>query len=251
LQENDQTNDDPDNAKKPDGNPFRAAHSLFKLLPVWLRRIIIGALTIFVVLVLVSIFKPYMNERIRFLTDSTLNLLIVLIVAVQAYIYRRQWEAMRDTLKEMRISRELENRAWIGVTAIDLEDAKSGGVEVVATFVNGGNSPAIVKMEYRMEVLEQSPPDDVSLGSFPDEGSTLAFFPNTERKSQLGLLPGVPMPAKPKSPSHTYYVYGSLRYEDVFQQRHITRFCYKADRVELKGKVVAVLAVARTHNTFD
>jgi hypothetical protein len=43
-------------------------------------------------------FSPW----ISFLSANLLNLLLLAVVIAQAYIYRKQWEAMRDSLKETR-----------------------------------------------------------------------------------------------------------------------------------------------------
>jgi len=48
-----------------------------------------------VVLLLVSVRHPNMVERVKFFTANLLSLFILIAVVVQAYIYRRQWEAMQ------------------------------------------------------------------------------------------------------------------------------------------------------------
>jgi hypothetical protein len=182
--------------------------------------------------------------------------LVVVVIFAQAYIYKKQWNAMQDTLKEMRLSRELENRAWIGVKSLEFEQGEPAGVDVVATFVNSGASPAIMTFEYRMEDLEQSPADDIVLPPYPNQGSSLALFPHVERRARLAQHINITLPAKPKSPNHTYYIYGVIKYRDIFDQPHTTRFCYMVEKVEkfvVDGVARAryIVGVAPTHNGFD
>ena len=75
-------------------NPFSAAYTSYKLLPIGLHRIIRSAGILLLILVLVSIFLPNMKERVKFFTESVLSLFVLLVVAMQAYIYQRQREAM-------------------------------------------------------------------------------------------------------------------------------------------------------------
>jgi hypothetical protein len=99
MPEVNQTNADPNSAQKPNSNPFKAAYALFKRLPIGLRRIIWADLGAVAIVVLISIFHPNLATRVKFATDGILNLLIVLIIAVQAYIYVRQWDVMEQNLE--------------------------------------------------------------------------------------------------------------------------------------------------------
>jgi hypothetical protein len=61
---------------------------------IGLRRILIFGGTLITALLVVGVFAPYMSERIKFITVNALSILVLVAIAVQAYIYRRQWETM-------------------------------------------------------------------------------------------------------------------------------------------------------------
>src|SRR5688572_4701832 len=121
MPEIDQPNGDSKKTKSSNRNPFSAAYSAFKRLPIGLRRIAGGAAFCLLVVVVIALFHPSLNERWKFGTDMGLNVLILFAIAVQAYIYRGQWEVMERTIEEAKISRELENRAYVTVIAVRLQ----------------------------------------------------------------------------------------------------------------------------------
>jgi predicted membrane protein len=63
--------------------------------------IAIGALA-WLFVILASVYHPYLTERIKFFTGSTLSLFVLLAVIVQAIIYRGQWKAMQGQLDAMK-----------------------------------------------------------------------------------------------------------------------------------------------------
>ena len=136
-------------------------------LPVGLRRIIIGAGFCLLAVVAIATFHPSLNERWKFGTDMALNVLILLAIAVQAYIYSGQWKAMRESLERTdkviekmeaqtkiaeqnaRIALE-ETRPFLKVTA---RVVRSDLVpEVFASFDNSGVSKATVFAEYVLNI---------------------------------------------------------------------------------------------------
>ena len=93
------------------------------------------------------------SARIRFFTDSSLNLLILVAILVQAYIYVRQWAVMERTwlatgnaVKAAERMAELVSageRAYVGVTGLALDDFTIGKNPVLkVTFSNAGKTPA-------------------------------------------------------------------------------------------------------------
>jgi len=73
-------------------------HALLKItpviVPVRLRWILGVTGTLLTVLLIVSVFSPYLSERIKFFTVNALSICVLAAIVVQAYIYRRQWEVM-------------------------------------------------------------------------------------------------------------------------------------------------------------
>lgn len=67
---------------------------------VW--RIAAAGIGLVLVILAVSLFWPGVHERTKFFTTSALSVLVLDIIAIQAYIYTKHWEAMRDSLEETR-----------------------------------------------------------------------------------------------------------------------------------------------------
>jgi uncharacterized membrane protein (DUF106 family) len=63
--------------------------------------LVVGAIGL-LILIVVSIYHPYLTERVKFLVGSSLSLFVLLAVIVQAVIYRGQWNAMNEQAGVMR-----------------------------------------------------------------------------------------------------------------------------------------------------
>src|SRR5689334_6924184 len=68
-------------------------------LPVSLLKVLILGGILFGALLMVSVFAPNMSERIKFFTVNALSLLVLLAIAIQAFIYHQQREVMERQLK--------------------------------------------------------------------------------------------------------------------------------------------------------
>jgi hypothetical protein len=224
-----------------------------------ISRDVIGALVLIVFVFAVGVgFYSYNyvtkdSARLQFWVGFMFSFTALVVIVVQSMIYVQQWENMRDTLNELRTTRELENRAWVGVKNMEIVPSAQGGTEVVATFVNSGNSPAIVEVRFRGEELEESPPDNAE---FPEmsKGSTLALFPNVESPSRVTTFEGnlAPFIEDPKNPNHAWYLYGRLDYTDIFGKRRVTKFCYSTSAKKFADdKYFLSFRVAPTHNVFN
>jgi len=133
---------------------------LLQVAPIGLRRIVIFGGILLLILLAVSIFVPNLSERVKFFTVNALSLLVLFAIAVQAYIYRRQWETMdrqwlamkdqtnimRNTLAENRETFYIGQRAYIGVVGVRFAENSyvAVGREPVVhiTIINAGNTPA-------------------------------------------------------------------------------------------------------------
>lgn len=67
-----------------------------------LRWIIQGGLLVVIALAIYSYFYPYVAERFKFWAGTSMQALILTAILVQVYIYKRQWEAMREQRNAMR-----------------------------------------------------------------------------------------------------------------------------------------------------
>jgi hypothetical protein len=91
MPENDQSDSD---TKKVDGDDNSTSHA-----GLWW---IVGAgLLGLLALIFVSVYLPNLTERAKFFTGNALSLLVLGVIAVQAYIYRKQWDTMERQWKAM------------------------------------------------------------------------------------------------------------------------------------------------------
>ena len=158
---------------------------------------------------------------------------------------------MQGTLAEMRTSRELENRAWIGMKSMEFQNVPDG-VDLVASYENSGNTPAKVTVVYEARNLSEPPADDIPYTPIAHSGSVLALFPKTQYSGLVAHFKGMPVIPDPKTPDDQFYIFGSLDYDDIFGHHHRTNFCYRTGKEEEGGKVTAGhILVCPTHNTFN
>lgn len=228
------------------------SHNL-SLKSTWITLFLASLIYLAVLTIVAYLYVNEHSERIRFFTVNTLSWLVLVAVILQVVIYRKQWHAMQDTLSEMRISRELENRAWVGVKNLNFRESPFGGHDILASFVNSGNTPAIVRVAFVGEPREDSPPDNIKLQQAPHEGSRIALFPHVEVTNRIYTLPPghAPVTLQPTNPDHAWYLYGVLEYDDAFGRHHTTKFCYRTAAETINDQTIAVFRLASTHNTFD
>ena len=195
------------------------------------------------------------QEHYSFIT-AIVSILALAVISWQGYIYVKQTRLMDKQNTEARITRELENRPWVGIKDVFFEPSPTGGYRIGGTYVNGGNSPALCTIEIRSAVAENSPPDDFQLATSPKKGSIFALLPNSENKAQIGYIEAPPPLARyPDGTGQALYIIGKIDYKDAFGQSHVTRFCYFAHGItpeKNNAKVVgASFALCPTHNKFD
>jgi hypothetical protein len=211
--------------------PLNSASSQDHVLPVGLRRIVMFTGIALLILLVVSIFMPNLTERVKFFTANTLNLFLLLAVAVQAYIYRRQWEVMERQGKE--IERQSEQakrhtidtlRAYISIRTVVPDLPR----QILVEIVNFGQTPAHqVQFAHRVAVrtLREGPdefsPESFDWGILPS--APLAPTMPNEKRLLLGGIPESDM-AKLHDPKYRLYFWGIIRYKDIFRTTRYTRF---------------------------
>jgi fumarate reductase subunit D len=112
-----------------------------------------------VVLLLLSIYLPYMSERIKFFTLNALSISVLAAIVVQAYIYRRQWETMERQGKSMHgqlatmnrqadvMANQLEamaisERAYLSIENLSILPITTNVLTITGDIVNVGRTPA-------------------------------------------------------------------------------------------------------------
>jgi len=97
------------------------------------RRVIGGALLGVLIIGAVARWLPDMKDRMKFFADSSLSWLIFVIVAVQAYIYGKQWKVMDKQVV-------FGLRAYVGVK--DISDIDFNNKRISFHIENIGKVPA-------------------------------------------------------------------------------------------------------------
>ena len=107
------------------------------MLDPGIKRILIGGLGLFVALIIGTFFVQ--TGRIGFFTQNFLALVVLIVIAIQAYIYSGQWEVMREQSQKVEKSFVLANRASLSVHSIELNKTEH---VVLVKIENTGNMPA-------------------------------------------------------------------------------------------------------------
>jgi hypothetical protein len=167
MPQNDQTNNNSSEANKQDDS---TSHATIRAKFSGLRLIIVAGCILVLALLFLSIYLPYLTERVKFFTVNLLSLLVLAAIAVQAYIYRKQWEVMqgqlgvmRETIAENRRNFYVIERAYVSISHIQFTDNPE--TEQMRTIqieiINGGRTPAWdVRMRVRVSV--EDPTSDKS-----------------------------------------------------------------------------------------
>lgn len=201
-----------------------------KLRIFWI--VISGVIAIsYVVLILTSIYHPYLNERVKFGTETGLGLAVLIAVVAQIVVSRWQWEVMRDTLSQSREASERDQRAYITtqqVTMYEFEIGKNVSAELIV--VNNGKTPAKDVTIYAHLWLLKEPPDVSQAVAVTPSGSAVS-------KYVIGPLGGQAIQsfvatvltqqrwAEIANTDQRYYMWGVVVYRDVFDRSHKTTFC--------------------------
>lgn len=190
---------------------------------------------------------------------------LVLVNIIYAYFAGGQWTAMGDSLKETRINRELEYRAYVGAKGAVFKQRTDNPAfaDVIMVSVNTGRTPVLngAKITHLVEPRNEPPPDDTIMKDTGQTGSKIAYIPQIEYTTFMGVVPtgvadiliaraqaaanvapapeptpkGSPTPATitpslnlPEAPKFGvgYYLYGTIDYKDIFEKPHRTRFCF-------------------------
>jgi len=182
---------------------------------VTITRIIIAATILLGGLAFIAwYFVNEHSERIKFMTVNALSLLILVVIAIQAYIYRKewrvmegQWQAMQESLKHAERAVEVSERnaaaaeksvelaketlyvgeaPYFGITNIEIINLAVGYCpQIKITFMNGGKTPAwnfyalaFIFVGYRPDVGGEKFTIQPQLGNLGD-----TFIPSGKEKT--------------------------------------------------------------------
>lgn len=180
-----------ENAENSEGSPHGASTGM--------RWVFIGGGIAWLALLVIAIGHPGITARVKFFSDSTLNLFIVLAVIAQVLIYRkqwdvmeRQWRAVKEQTKAMRDAFYVGERAYLTIYDIAFIE-KGEHPRIIYTLFNGGRTPAF-------EIDSES---EASLGTEPTTGKLFtlghpygekAFMPAGTKKQMEGTFPNFTVP---------------------------------------------------------
>lgn len=244
MPENNKT--DPDDSPKHDEDEKDSQRGLGMIIGV-------GIVVLLIVILVGAVFVD--SQKIRFVTEFSLTVALATLVAVQAYIYRKQWKAMQESLTETQTivtqnaqlvkaaqdtvtlterGLRIGSRAYFFVWEATLESPINSGqyplLKVV--FKNSGKTPAF---KHRVR-LEQG-----FFGGDALEKARKGIMPDMRPMSGKGLgivgpdsyTTNYPERQSWKSTEDeelaikgeiVFYVWGLICYSDIFGEEHSSKF---------------------------
>jgi hypothetical protein len=194
----------------------------------------VGAVILLAVVAVGSFFVD--SQKIRFITEFSLTVALATLVGVQAYIYKRQWEAME------RQGTQIERQAEY--TAQSLKSDRRHTIYTLRAYVNIASCLADFPEQIILEIKNfgQTPAHKVQFCSTITPGpsndppeafvETLdwnlpgASFPPTmsiEKRLKIRTLSEKEIELL-NDGQYRLYVVGAIRYEDIFRRVRYTRF---------------------------
>jgi hypothetical protein len=203
------------------------------------------------------------NERATFISAASINVLILAAVLLQAFIYRRQWDAMQSglnlTLRSIKAGKQTSIDAQRAYVVAKIKDTGpyDEGFQFRLIIENGGNTPANnVCVHYwcdfgdppwRMQPVGESPPNEPikqaifettkggtteRLGVIGPKGSQVF---TTMPPILLDMSAGSEASQRFDSGKAKFYCWGTIAYEDMFKKARLSHFCFSLWRKTANG----------------
>lgn len=160
------------------------------------------------------------------------QIVLVLTTIVYTFFSYHQWQSMRSELQETRLTREIENRAYLNVKYPKMNKELTTGEQPIATVVifNTGNTPAQnVTMTTLIEGVDASKPEpDPRKIVPPANPRSVGVIQrevdiSTEVSSSTVLTDE--LIHRVNQGQLRLYVWGLVKYEDMFGKPHRAGFC--------------------------
>ena len=215
--------------------------------------IVIVAAVVFIILAIIAWgFVNEHSERIKFLTVNTLSLLVLVVIAIQAYIYRKQWHAMQQGLAETRKMVEQNERAVRAAedSARTAQEALSAGARaylmiedmqlspmligenwaVMLTLYNGGRTPAWSLETASEAIIAWDFPPDIPRPSGFDKRE-LVIPAGTKKQIEIVFKMVVTDEDRKavNGGAMIFFAVGQIRYRDFQKQMWVLPFCVSFD----------------------
>ncbi len=260
MPEDNQTSDDSGEVNKKDES---ASHATVRAKSSGLQWIIIGGCVATAALLYISIYFPNMTERVKFFISSFLSLLVLMVIILQAIIYKRQagymrdqWKAMniqagtmeqqlaamRDSLEETRKMGDQNERA-VRAAERNIEIIQESTIYAQRAYVsvtrgevagdmfflvieNSGHTPANdVEIGAIAEIREQPPDPETSSIRW----ATMGVIAPDEYIKRMVVRRGEATPEMRELVNDgkmQFYCSGIIRYTDIFKNPRQTKFCF-------------------------
>jgi hypothetical protein len=177
------------------------------------------------------------------------NIAIAFLVGWQIWFFRGTMQATRDAASAAKDATNIADktlktseRAWLSVTFDKPFWPQDGRVNpVMYTVKNVGRSAAFLKvkklsaMPWHTSVIPERTLDPKPMDAFP---TIAVIFPGDvmELEGLIDIDFTGEFFTEMESGHKTFDVYGYIAYDDIFKERHITRFCYVFDpRIQIGG----------------
>jgi len=148
----------------------------------------------------------------------------------QLEIAQEQADAAQANVKVVQKTMRLEQRAWVAVETLDDAGFEPGKpYRVTITFKNTGRTPASeIESDVESEPVPKGEPVRFIYTEKPVKGGLIS--PNSVARRDLFATHGNPLDAFDFADfelgNRTEYVYGFLRYRDIFRDKHWLTFCF-------------------------
>ncbi len=145
---------------------------------------------------------------------------------IQSKALLAQSKMMQSQLQEMRETRREDERAWVFSTGLDIKTNSYGERYYVINFKNSGRTPAINAAIFVTQWKDSSQiPIQDSLPVYIPRG--IMIGPNEDAGLTGGEIGLTDESAKIVKEGYSYYLAGTVWYDDVFGHHHWSQFCYQ------------------------
>ena len=174
--------------------------------------------------------SPYRRiEKLNIVLTLIFSGAVAIFTAFSTYYSSKQWQAVMESLKDAKETREIENRAWVIVTGANMAREMKVGEPPIVSFVmaNKGNTPARnVRVTSEVQIRDSPVPDGASVtvrgsmsaATIAPDAEVATFAPSNV------VLDESTFAAVSKGQKHLY-AWGVLQYEDIFGKAHVTSYC--------------------------
>ncbi|HEV2863055.1 MAG TPA: hypothetical protein VGX48_18715 [Pyrinomonadaceae bacterium] len=174
--------------------------------------------------------NPYWQiDKLNIVLTLIFSGAVAIFTAFSTYYSSKQWQAVMESLKDAKETREIENRAWVIVTGAQMAKEMKVGEMPIVNFImaNKGNTPARnARITSEVQIRDSPVPDGASVtvrgsmsaATIAPDAEVATFAPSNV------VLDESTFAAVSKGQKHLY-AWGVLQYEDIFGKAHVTSYC--------------------------